>query len=85
MEIVATAVYWLIEIVQWTIFLRVIVSWLPVRRENPLIRALFTVTEPILSPIRSIISKSSIGKNTMFDFSPIVAFLILSLISSLLF
>ena len=33
-------------------FVRVIISWLPISRDNQLIRALYQLTEPILAPIR---------------------------------
>ncbi|MDD5603578.1 MAG: YggT family protein [Eubacteriales bacterium] len=84
MSIFTTAIHWLIEVMKWTIFIRVIISWFPISRENPLIKALYAVTEPILSPIRKLIAKSSFGNNMMFDFSPIIAFLILSLVGRMI-
>jgi YggT family protein len=71
-----------ITVVQYSIFARVIVSWLPISRENQLIKLLYQVTEPILAPIRTIIQKSAFGKNMMFDFSPIIAFLLLGVLRS---
>jgi len=85
MGIITTAIYCLIEVIQWAIFIRVFLSWFPIPRDNAFSRILFQITEPVLAPIRAIIEKSAIGHNTMIDFSPIVAFLILSLISSMLF
>jgi YggT family protein len=70
----------ILTIIELLIFVRVIVSWLPISRDNQLIRALYQLTEPILAPIRNIILKSALGANMMFDFSPIIAWLIIRVI-----
>jgi YggT family protein len=69
----------LLDIVEILIFVRVIVSWLPIRY-NRAIEMLYTLTEPVLAPIRALIQKSMNGGGFMIDFSPIVAFLLLSLL-----
>jgi YggT family protein len=79
----------LLEIVGYLIFARVIISWLPINRDNPILQFIYQVTEPILAPIRNLISRSSIGGGMMIDFSPIVAwlliqYLIIPLIDSLI-
>lgn len=66
------------------IFARILLSWLPVAginvdRYNPIIRVLYDITDPILEPFRRIIPP--IG---MVDISPIVAVLVLNLVSSLI-
>jgi YggT family protein len=54
------------------VFIRAILSWFPnIDPRNPLIEFLYQVTEPILSPIRSIMPR------TMIDFSPMIATFIL--------
>jgi YggT family protein len=70
----------ILNIIELMIFVRVIVSWLPISRDNQLIRTLYQLTEPILAPIRNIILKSAFGANMMFDFSPIIAWLIIRVI-----
>jgi YggT family protein len=72
-----------IAVIEYSILARVIISWLPISRENAIIRLLYQITEPILAPIRAIIQKSAIGKNMMFDFSPIIAFLILGVVRNI--
>jgi YggT family protein len=42
---------------------------------NPISRFVIIVTEPILDPFRRLQFKSSIGRNMMIDFSPILAML----------
>lgn len=67
-------------IIEFAILARVLISWLPVPRENRMIQMLYTITEPILAPIRALIERSAFGKNMMFDFSPIVAFLLIGIL-----
>ena len=57
------------------ILLRVVVSWYSPRPTNMLIVILYRVTEPFLAPLRRIIPR--VG---MFDFTPLVAIILLQLI-----
>jgi len=82
---IMNAIIWLIRIMQYAIFARVIISWFPISRENQIIRLLYQITEPILEPIRNIIQRSAFGRNMMLDFSPLIAFFILGLIQTLVF
>jgi YggT family protein len=64
------------------IFARVILSWFPnqsSRLRNPIVMFIYSVTDPILSPIRRVMPK--IG---MLDLSPLVALLGISFIQQLL-
>jgi YggT family protein len=81
--IIKKAVDVLLTVIEVLIFLRVIISWFPAMRENPLVRFLYLVTEPILGPIRTLIQKSAFGANFMFDLSPIVVWLIIRVIRML--
>ena len=73
-------IFFLIEI---AILIRVFLSWLPVPKEHRLIDLLYQVTEPVLAPIRNLIQRSPFGRNMMFDFSPIIAFLLIGLIRNI--
>lgn len=72
------------SILEFAILARVLITWLPIPKENNLIRMLYMITDPILAPIRAMIEKSSFGKNMMFDFSPIVAFLLIGIIRNII-
>ncbi|MDD4496485.1 MAG: YggT family protein [Eubacteriales bacterium] len=82
---VARAIDILLSIIETLIFIRVIISWLPINRDSTIIRVLYMATEPILGPIRQLISKSSFGANMMFDFSPIIVLLLISVIRTIFF
>ena len=58
------------------ILARVIFSWLPPQhRETEIYRFLFAITEPVLRPIRRLLPATS-----GWDFSPIVALIVLQVI-----
>jgi YggT family protein len=58
------------------VFIRVLLSWFNLDPRNPMIQALNSITEPILDPIRRVMPR--IG---MFDLSPIVALILLRVVS----
>ena len=68
----------LCEVLTLAIFIRVILSWF-LTRPNTLSIILDKITEPLLAPLRRIIPR--VG---MFDFTPLVAILLLQLIRHLL-
>jgi YggT family protein len=78
------AVDLLFGFIELVIIARVIVSWLPISRSGQLIRILYTLTEPILAPIRAMLERSSLGKYMMVDFSPIIAFILLRVIETVI-
>jgi YggT family protein len=85
MGLIMQAVFVLIQLLKAALVIRVILSFLPISADNPLVRMLYSVTEPVLAPIRRLLERSSIGGNMMMDFSPIIAFLLIGLIQSILF
>ncbi len=58
---------------------RVIISWLNLSSENPIVVILNQITEPILGPIRRLLPRMG-----MLDLSPIVAILLIGLIQRVL-
>lgn len=58
---------------------RILVSWLPIDANNPLVRFLDEATEPVLRPIRSVLPATG-----PLDFSPLVALLLLQLLKVIL-
>lgn len=67
-------VWLLCQVLAMAIFARALLSWIPnMRPDNPLVRFLIEITEPILSPLRRVIP--SIG---MMDLSPLIAMILLT-------
>jgi len=68
----------LCQVLTLAIFIRVILSWF-MTSPNMLTFILDKITEPVLAPLRRIIPRTG-----MFDFTPMVAIILLQLIASLL-
>jgi len=74
-----TFIRFLCEVLTLAVVLRVILSWFSLSPTNRLFMVLFQITEPFLRPLRRIIPKAG-----MFDFTPLVAIIILQLVANLL-
>ena len=81
--ILMDVVRWLFNILYALLLIRVVLTWMPMIRGGRLVEFVFAFTEPFLSPIRKLIDRSPLGgPGMMLDFSPIVAFFLLSLLRS---
>ena len=70
----------LLQLFELALLARIILSWFPnVDRSNPIIQFLFDITEPVLRPIRDMLPPSG-----MFDFSPLIVFLIIQVLTTVL-
>ncbi|MBW4828611.1 MAG: YggT family protein [Clostridiaceae bacterium] len=73
----------LFNIIETFIFIRIVLSFLPINMDNIFGRFIYDMTEPILAPCRELIYK--IGLDTgPFDFSPLIAVLFLRIISNII-
>lgn len=76
----ATFVSILTQVLAMAIFVRALLSWIPnLRPENPIVRFLNDITEPILVPFRRVIPM--VG---MMDLSPLIAMIVLSFVGDIL-
>ena len=69
----------LIDLYALIILVRVVLSWLPVDRDQAWARFIVDVTEPLVGPIRRILPPFG-----GLDFSPLVAMLLLQLMRNFL-
>ena len=69
----------LIYILNFAIIIRALMSWFNPSPENPIVRFVIEITEPVLAPLRKIVPR--IG---MIDITPIVAILLLNVILQVL-
>ncbi len=69
----------LCEVLTIAILLRAILSWISPGQTNMLVNILYQVTEPLLAPLRRIIPRAG-----MLDFTPLVAIVLLQLVTYLL-
>ena len=64
--------------------LRAILSWFPIDEDGPLVSLLYSITEPVIMPVRALLDKLGWFRGTPLDMSFFITFLILSLLSALL-
>ena len=63
----------------FAIFIRAVLSWLPLGSRNPLVLFVYRVTEPILDPIRRFMPRLGV-----MDLSPMVAIVLLIILQWIL-
>ena len=67
----ATVIYYVLTIYMWIIIARAVISWVSPDPYNPIVRFLYSITDPVLLAIRRRLPLSFGG----IDFSPIVVIL----------
>ncbi|MFL0269602.1 YggT family protein [Candidatus Clostridium radicumherbarum] len=75
---IQTALNYLFTLLEYAIFIDVILSWVYRGRGNTLIDILHIFTEPFMAPARKI--QDRLIPSTMLDFSPIVAYFIIAVL-----
>jgi YggT family protein len=78
-DFVLTFVSTLIYILNFAIIVRSLMSWFNPSPDNPIVRFVIEITEPVLAPLRRIVPR--IG---MIDITPIVAILLLNVVLQIL-
>ena len=74
-------IYDILLIFEFILLARVLLSYFPnFDRSNPIVRFIFDITEPILKPIRNLLPQTG-----MIDFSPLIVFLIITVLMQVLF
>jgi YggT family protein len=72
MRVLNTFVRLLAGALNLAIFARILLSWMPMDRENRLVRIVYEITEPILGPIRRVLP--ALGG---LDLSPLIALILI--------
>jgi len=70
----------LLEIYKWIVIIAVLISWVNPDPYNPIVKFLYSATEPVLRPIRRLIGYR-LGP---IDISPIIVILAIILVQSFL-
>ena len=79
MDFLLNFVYYLFMTLQFAIIVRALMSWFNPSPENPIVRFVIEITEPVLAPLRRIVPRLG-----MIDITPIVAMLLMGLIMDVL-
>ena len=73
LEALAVVIYYVLNIYMWIIIARAVISWVNPDPYNPIVRFLYSITDPVLLAIRRRLPLSFGG----IDFSPIVVILVI--------
>jgi len=77
---VLSIIFLLLQIFEFILIARVLLSWFPnIDHSNPIIQFIFDITEPVLRPIREFLPPTS-----GLDFSPLIVILIIQVFMRLL-
>ena len=72
---VVKGIFAILDLFVWA---RVVLSWIPHNPYNEITKTVYTVTEPLLKPLRDLIPVSSMG----IDISPFILLLALNMVES---
>lgn len=70
---IAQVLYYVLEIYKWIVIARAVISWVNPDPYNPIVRFLYSATEPVLYRIRRAVPLYAGG----IDFSPIIVFVVI--------
>ncbi|MCG6943980.1 MAG: YggT family protein [Deltaproteobacteria bacterium] len=71
LDAIATVIYYVLSLYMWIIIARAVISWVNPDPYNPIVRVLYSITDPVLLAIRRRLPLAFGG----IDFSPIVVIL----------
>ncbi|MEW6109783.1 MAG: YggT family protein [Nitrospirota bacterium] len=70
---IAKILDWMLEIYKWVIIIAALISWVSPDPYNPIVRFLYSVTEPALRPVRRLIGYR-LGP---IDISPLIVIIVI--------
>ncbi len=82
--VITYTVKFVIVVLEFLMMARAVISWLPIDDENPIVNFIYTVTEPVIMPVRAVIDYFGWFMSFPFDMSFIITFILLSLIEMIL-
>jgi YggT family protein len=83
--VILNTLQYFFKVLEIILVLYIVVSWLPIKPNNPLVRFIRQASEPMLDPIRKLTKKSILGgRSSLVDFSPIIVFIILTFLQGLI-
>jgi uncharacterized protein YggT (Ycf19 family) len=74
----------LLSVVQLCFLVRALLSWFPIREDNPFLTLTAMVTDPFIMPVRALFDRFGWFQNLPIDVSFFVSFLLVNAIGSVL-
>ena len=78
--VIRRILFTLIEVYEFILIARAIMSWFPMYVDNPISSFLYSVTEPVLAPVRNLLFRIPALQNMPIDFSMLVVFILLGVL-----
>lgn len=75
----------IVTMIQIAMLVRAVTSWFPGGDESIIGIVAYTVTEPVVIPVRKLLERSETVKNFPLDMSFFATFMLLSVISTIMF
>ncbi len=82
--ILTSTIRFVIVVIEFLMLGRAILSWIPMDDDNPIENFLYTVTEPVIMPVRAVIDYFGWFQSMPIDMSFFITFILLSIIEMLL-
>ncbi len=82
--VVASFVDVLLTALYFAIFVRVILSWLPIDDDSSFLNFVYMITDPVIVPIRSLLERIPAFGNSPIDFSSFVAMILIFALQAML-
>lgn len=82
--VVAGFVDVLLSVLYFAIFVRVLLSWLPIDEDGAFASFVYLVTDPIILPIRAMLDRTGLFEGTPIDFSTLIAMVLIMVVQSVL-
>jgi len=79
MSIWAKTLYYFLEVVSYILIARILLSWFPQIRNSRFYQILLQLTEPLLLPVRNLLSRTKLAE-IPFDISVIIVYLIIMIL-----
>ena len=70
---IAEVLHYVLSIYMWIVIISALISWVNPDPYNPIVRFLFSVTEPVFATVRRLLPFPYMG----IDFSPLIVFLLI--------
>lgn len=74
----------LLSTLELLLLARAIFSWFPMEGDNPLIRFLHAMTEPVIYPVRATLERLNLFQGLPIDMSFFFTFILISILSTII-
>ena len=71
----------ILKLIEWSIFIRVILSMLSINRDNYIVDSIFVITDYIMNPARKLLNLLGLDRG-LIDWSALVTLIFLQIIAS---